>query len=521
MKRKIKDYFLAVCGILVFFWILGLLISGLQTYKEIRKLNTIQQKTLLSLNKQKVFMKELLHIKETLFSYFLSNQVSLLDESIKAIEDLKKKLGGMQNVYSQAQINFLMQRLNELKQMTVNLKNLIAERGPLTGEERLKELEAFTNKEKEIKDKLESIYAKTKNFLDKEVAQVKSHLISSLMINAVIFLISLLVAYLFVDKQIIQNFRKEIQKLEEFISKVEQNDFSSFLEVPEDSKNEIHFIERHLNKIIEHVRGLLAEIKDSISQISSGAEEFSVVVSQNVEQNKQAFENVKDLLNYVEKLREKIELLNNSLGQLKIAVNEIAQNAAETSSESDRSHEEMQKLIQIFNNLVREIKEISSSADLIKDIAEQTNLLALNATIEAARAGEAGKGFAVVAAEIKELSKTSGQSAEEINKKVGVLVKTSEETERAVKETQILITRTKERTSSVASAVEEQTAVISEIAEVIEGFTQEISTLDRIADEIQKRTEEAEIANEGMTQAAKDLTKTATLLQDLVNKFKV
>jgi predicted nucleic acid-binding Zn-ribbon protein len=65
--------------------------------------------------------------------------------------------------------------------------------------------------------------------------------------------------------------------------------------------------------------------------------------------------------------------------------------------------------------LVEKINEMLKS---IVSISDQTNLLALNATIEAARAGEYGKGFAVVANEVKELSKMTKKSAEEITQSI-------------------------------------------------------------------------------------------------------
>ena len=64
--------------------------------------------------------------------------------------------------------------------------------------------------------------------------------------------------------------------------------------------------------------------------------------------------------------------------------------------------------------------------DLIKDISDKTNLLALNAAIEAARAGTEGRSFAVVAAKIRELSKQSEQTADQVGKAITGMAKVIE-----------------------------------------------------------------------------------------------
>lgn len=62
--------------------------------------------------------------------------------------------------------------------------------------------------------------------------------------------------------------------------------------------------------------------------------------------------------------------------------------------------------------------DIEQIVSVIEDIAMQTRMLSLNATVEAARAGEVGRGFAVVAGEIKSLSSRTGDSTQDVRRRV-------------------------------------------------------------------------------------------------------
>jgi methyl-accepting chemotaxis protein len=173
-----------------------------------------------------------------------------------------------------------------------------------------------------------------------------------------------------------------------------------------------------------------------------------------------------------------------------------------------------------MNTLGESSAEIGNVIKVITSIAEQTNLLALNATIEAARAGEAGKGFAVVASEVKDLAQETARATDDISQRVQAIQTGTAGAVTAIEEISKVIARISEFQTTIASAVEEQTATTAEMGRSV---TEASAGTGEIAENITGVAEAARLTSQGVSetqQATADLARMSGELSAVVAGFR-
>lgn len=259
--------------------------------------------------------------------------------------------------------------------------------------------------------------------------------------------------------------------------------------------------ENKMKTVVESVStamGDLQTVTETVDRTSSAANEQSVTVAAGAEE---ASANMSGVATATEQL-------TGAIGE----INRQVVHSSETVSEAVDKVEMMSHQVQ---SLAGASEKISQVVQLINEIAGQTNLLALNATIEAARAGDSGKGFAVVASEVKALASQTEKATGDIGAQIADIQSATSLSVSANEEISETILRVKEIATTIASAVEEQSAATQEIARNVEQAAMGTADVSASIDGVQKSTEETRQAATVVHGSVEQLTQQKDVLESL------
>jgi methyl-accepting chemotaxis protein len=311
---------------------------------------------------------------------------------------------------------------------------------------------------------------------------------------------------------------RPLRQVSDVLTRVAQGDLTGRVEV--ESRDELGVMASSLNTASGSLRTTVETMAASAHALAAASEELTATSGQIAGSAEETSARAGVVASAAEQVSTNVQTVASGTEEMGASIREIAQNAADAARVAEQAVMAAAATNDTVGKLGESSQEIGNVINTITGIARQTNLLALNATIEAARAGEAGKGFAVVAGEVKDLAQETATATEDISRRIEAIQADTTNAVIAIGQISEIVGRISDYQTTIASAVEEQTATTNEMARNVADAaagSQEIATnVVGVASAAQLTT-----AGVGESQrAAVDLARMSADLQSLVGTFR-
>ncbi|XVU21329.1 methyl-accepting chemotaxis protein [Actinoplanes sp. CA-054009] len=288
-----------------------------------------------------------------------------------------------------------------------------------------------------------------------------------------------------------------------------------------ESRDEPGRMGRSLDSAMARLRATVTTIENSAASLAGASERLTDTSTHIAASAEETSVQAQAVSAAAEQVSRSVDTVSAGSEEMGASIREISQNAAEAARVAAEAVSVTATTSATMGKLGESSAEIGNVIKTITSIAEQTNLLALNATIEAARAGDAGKGFAVVASEVKDLAQETARATEDISRRVEAIQADTSGAVAAIEEISIVIERISEFQTTIASAVEEQTATT---AEMNRSVAEAAGGTGEIAENITGVAEAARMTSQSVTEtqeATAELARMSSELRSVVSAFRV
>ncbi|WP_430640988.1 methyl-accepting chemotaxis protein [Couchioplanes caeruleus] len=287
------------------------------------------------------------------------------------------------------------------------------------------------------------------------------------------------------------------------------------------ARDELGLMADDLDRAVASLRETITSVGENAVALAASSEELSTTSTQIAAAAEETSAQAGTVSQAAGQVDAGIATVAASSEEMGASIREISANSSEAARVAAEAVEVAAATTGTIGKLGESSTEISNVVKTITAIAEQTNLLALNATIEAARAGEAGKGFAVVASEVKDLAQETARATGDISERVQTIQANTSGAVTAIEQITAVIHRISEFQTTIASAVEEQTATTAEVARSISDAAGGARDISANVDGVAQAAQTTAAAVTQAQAATEELARMSTTLQRVVAQFAV